>query len=47
MPPSHCQDCASAKPGAIEQVLRTLQHMLLDRGLLPQVLDTALYPINL
>lgn len=41
--PSECQDCASAKPGAIERVLRLLQQLLLDRGLLPEVLGPWLY----
>ena len=34
---SERQDCACAKPGAIEGVLRLLQQLLLDRGLLPEV----------
>ncbi len=37
LPASERKDCACAKPGAIERVLRLLQQLLLDRGLLPEV----------
>ena len=37
LPPSERRDCASARPGAIERVLRLLQRLLLDKGLLPEV----------
>ena len=34
---SECHDCATAKPGAIERVLRMLLYQLQDNTQLPQV----------
>ncbi|CAL5224665.1 g7387 [Coccomyxa viridis] len=43
LPASECGDCARAIPGAIERVLRLLQQLLLERGLLPEGLPRPIW----